>query len=241
MDTLNDYLLAWLAGLGWHGQAVLKLLLAAVLGGLVGMEREVRGREAGFRTNLLVCVGSALVLLVSVRFAEIEWHPQGAYNINIDPARIAYGVMTGIGFLGAGAILKQEASVRGLTTAASLWCVAAIGMAVGLGLYLLSAAATLIVLVALWLLDYAEEALPRLRHRRLIVRCRWGADRVEQVARIVESAGMKVGDRSFRMLEDGANMDVELTVTYSRRPDLESAERQLRSDPECRLVASVQA
>src|SRR5829696_4289585 len=116
----------WAASLGWPGEAFLRLALAIVVGGLVGLERELRGRQAGFRTNLLVCLGSCLTMLVSLHFATHAWSPQHAgVNINVDPARIAYGVMTGVGFLGAGAILRNEGAVRGLTTAAAMWCIAA--------------------------------------------------------------------------------------------------------------------
>ena len=88
MDALNASIHQWVSQFGWTTEAVVKLFLAGLLGGLVGLEREVRGREAGFRTNILVCVGSALVMLVSIRFAYEEW-PQGhRFNLNIDPARI---------------------------------------------------------------------------------------------------------------------------------------------------------
>src|SRR3954463_12266300 len=113
-----------------------RLIMAAIAGGLVGIEREVRGRQAGFRTNMLVCIGSALGMIVSTQFAIHPWTPQTkneGVNINIDPARIAYGVMTGIGFIGAGVIVHNKGAVRGLTTAAALWCVAAMGLAGGVG------------------------------------------------------------------------------------------------------------
>ncbi|MGE5611835.1 MAG: MgtC/SapB family protein, partial [Bacillota bacterium] len=202
MDALNHLLEEWLAPLGWTGEAVLRLLLAAILGGLVGLERELRGREAGFRTNLLVCVGSAVVMLVSIRFADHPWGSPRGYNINVDPGRIAYGVMTGIGFLGAGAILKMGTSIRGLTTAAGLWCVAAIGLAAGFGLYTLACAAALMVLVALWLLDYVEAAVPRRRFRTLHIRCPWYDDCIEDLVQRLEASGISVEDRSFHRQED---------------------------------------
>src|SRR3954470_13200608 len=95
-----------------------RLIMAAIAGGLVGIEREVRGRQAGFRTNLLVCVGSALVMIASQRIAYHDWPKQPGVNIQVDPARIAYSIMTGIGFLGAGTIIKDGNNIRGLTTAA---------------------------------------------------------------------------------------------------------------------------
>src|SRR5438046_2452662 len=149
-DPINDWIQNLTVQSGWPIDALLRLVLAMIAGGLVGLEREMRGRQAGFRTNLLVCLGSALVMLVSNSVALAIWHtPAERININIDPARIAYGVMTGIGFLGAGAIVKSGTSVRGLTTAAGLWCVAAIGLAAGFGMYLIVFMATALVLLAL--------------------------------------------------------------------------------------------
>src|SRR5439155_4519930 len=115
MDGLDSAIRAWGEQFNWPAEPIVRLLLAAVAGGLVGLERELRGRQAGFRTNLLVCMGSALTMLVSIHFALRPWQSQVGININIDPARIAYGVMTGVGFLGAGTILQQGGAIRGLT------------------------------------------------------------------------------------------------------------------------------
>src|SRR5436305_13732668 len=110
LQHFDQSVAAWAAGLGTTGEAFLKLILSALAGGLVGLERELRGRQAGFRTNLLVCLGSALTMIVSLKFASHPWYaqtPNLGVNINIDPARIAYGVMTGVGFLGGGAIVRD--------------------------------------------------------------------------------------------------------------------------------------
>lgn len=124
----------------------LRIFLAAFLGGLVGFEREIRGRTAGFRTHMLVCVGSALFMatsfLVSVQCAQ--------FGV-VDPSRIAAGVVTGVGFLGAGAVIRFGSSVQGLTTAASIWTVSAIGLAIGAGLYNAGIITTVIVLIVLFL------------------------------------------------------------------------------------------
>jgi len=128
---------------------LLRLVVAAVLGGAVGLERELREREAGLRTHLLVSVGAAVFTLVSAYgFADFDYSARG--GITLDPTRIAAQIVTGIGFLGAGAIIRQGLSIRGLTTAATLWVVAAIGMATGAGYYSAAVLATLIVLVSLW-------------------------------------------------------------------------------------------
>src|SRR5215210_3019264 len=100
MDAFDQWVHGWLMLGGWTTEALFKMILAAVLGGFVGFERELRGREAGFRTNILVCLGCCLIMIVSFRFASLESNPEGAYSIQVDPSRIAYVVMSGIGFLG---------------------------------------------------------------------------------------------------------------------------------------------
>jgi putative Mg2+ transporter-C (MgtC) family protein len=143
---------------------VLKLLLAVGLGGLIGLEREAHGRPAGLRTHILVCLGSALFTIVS------EAHLGMA---NTDSSRIAAQIVSGIGFLGAGTIIRQGSIVRGLTTAASLWTTAAIGMAaasIGTGLIYLSVVAALIVFATLSLITRVEQAMmSRQNYRDLVV------------------------------------------------------------------------
>ena len=122
---------------------VLRLLVAAILGSIIGFERERMSWAAGLRTHMLVCVGACLAMIVSAfGFSDILGTP----NVNLDPSRIAAQVVSGIGFLGAGSILLRGEVIRGLTTAASLWTVAGVGLAIGGGLYVPGVAATLIVL-----------------------------------------------------------------------------------------------
>ncbi|HEU0303326.1 MAG TPA: MgtC/SapB family protein, partial [Gaiellaceae bacterium] len=115
-------------------EILVRLTAAAALGGVIGIERELREREAGFRTHLLVSVGAALFTLVSA-YAWSDFTFSQEDSVTFDPTRIAAQIVTGIGFIGAGAIIRQGLSVRGLTTAATLWMVAAIGMACGAGFY----------------------------------------------------------------------------------------------------------
>ena len=123
-----------------EAEIVLRLLLAVTLGAIIGLERELSGKPAGFRTHLLVCAGSAIFTLVSIY----------GFGEGSDPSRVAAGVVAGIGFLGAGTILRtREGLLVGLTTAASIWAVSAIGLAAGAGMYILSAAAALIILIVL--------------------------------------------------------------------------------------------
>lgn len=134
---------------GIQGEMVLRLLLAALFGGIVGMERGSGDRPAGFRTHILVCAGSALIMLVSMYGFEGFDKVPFEYPKNRDSARIAAQVVSGIGFLGAGTILHEGITVRGLTTAASLWMISSIGLATGAGMYSIGAAATIITFITL--------------------------------------------------------------------------------------------
>jgi putative Mg2+ transporter-C (MgtC) family protein len=134
--------------LSWE-EVLLRMVLAAVFGGAIGFERELRERQAGLRTHMLVSVGSALFTIASA-YGFRDFLVHGGSVVRADPTRIAAQIVTGIGFLGAGAIIRQGLSVRGLTTAATLWVVAAIGLATGAGYYSAAAITTALVLVSLW-------------------------------------------------------------------------------------------
>lgn len=156
MDKKGDHRLDFVLNAQWlHNKEVvmlIRLVVAAILGGIVGIERGSGDRPAGFRTHILVCVGSALFMLVSLYgFDDVTPNVQLEEDIGQrrDSARIAAQVVSGIGFLGAGTILHEGLTIRGLTTAASLWMVSAIGLAVGSGMYFLSTIATLIMLITL--------------------------------------------------------------------------------------------
>ncbi len=121
---------------------ILRLLLAAALGAIIGYQRERAGKPAGLRTHVLICVGAALFTMASIY----------GFGAGADPARVAAGIVAGIGFIGAGSIIRREEGiVAGLTTAATIWAVAGIGLAAGTGLYLLSAVTTIVILVVLFL------------------------------------------------------------------------------------------
>src|SRR5215218_8659104 len=133
-----------------HGQlaVVSRIAVALLIGGIIGLERTFHGRPAGFRTHALVCVASALLMLVTVY--QSEWMTAVPLDaIRTDPTRMAQGIMTGIGFLGAGVIFKEGLTVRGLTTAASIWVTAAIGILVGIGFYFAAVLGTLATLAVL--------------------------------------------------------------------------------------------
>src|SRR2546427_1912373 len=134
----------------WEPSIALKLLLAAVLGGVIGLERELRDKPAGLRTNILICVGSTLFMSISTKVAEV---------LGGDPTRIAAQIISGIGFLGAGVVLHSHGFVLGLTTAATIWVVAGVGMALGSGMYLVALFATAMSLLTLYFLSFVEDRI----------------------------------------------------------------------------------
>lgn len=164
------------------GEITLRLLGATILGGLIGIERESVRRAAGFRTHILVCIGATLVMLISVFIFESYRH-----YTNLDPARLGAQVISGIGFLGAGTIIKDGGSIKGLTTAASLWAVACIGLALGVGFYWGAFIATAIVLLSLKVFTGLERMIP---DKRKILTLQLDIDNVPgQLGRVADELG----------------------------------------------------
>jgi len=148
---------------------IFRLVLAGLLGGLIGVERERHGRPAGFRTHILLSTGSALLMMLSQYMYDLYPGQDSNSIIRLDPGRIAAMSITGIGFLGAGAIIKSKGHVRGLTTAACLWMVAAVGLAVGCGFYLPAVVATAIAMFSLLGLRFLERHFRKDWYRKLIL------------------------------------------------------------------------
>src|SRR3954470_2462263 len=138
---------------------IVRLLVALAIGGMIGLERSMHGRPAGFRTHALVCLASALLMLVTVY--QLHWMTEVPLDtIRADTTRMAQGIMTGIGFLGAGVIFKEGLNVRGLTTAASIWITSAIGILIGVGFYVPAVLGALITLAVLAVFRAIEARLP---------------------------------------------------------------------------------
>ena len=203
-------------------QILARLLLASLLGGLIGLEREVHGRPAGFRTHLLVSLGSCLFCITSIEFYRIFGNFSGSAPVGVDPGRIAAQVVTGIGFLGAGAIIRERASVRGLTTAACLWVAAALGIACGVGLFYLAICVTVVALVSLLLLKQVEKRLDRDTYVQVKV---WGDDTHDLVSRVYQV----LADWGTDRFEAKFEKDIERRIMFiefqvKRRKKASSAE-----------------
>ena len=175
---------------------LIKLLLAAIAGGLVGLERERHGRPAGLRTNILVSLGACAMMIISEAFYLKYGMLDTESAVRFDPSRVAAQIVTGIGFLGAGVILKEGISVRGLTTAASLWVVASLGMAFGMGYFTLGAITTALVLVSLVFLKKLDPLLKKDRYLTLTVTAVKRIELQDELQQICDALKLKVSDLS---------------------------------------------
>jgi putative Mg2+ transporter-C (MgtC) family protein len=179
-----------------------RLMAALAAGAFIGYERSYHGRPAGFRTHALVCTASSLLMLVTVY--ESHWMGSVGGRVQIDPTRMAQGIMTGIGFLGAGVIIKEGLSVRGLTTAASIWITAAIGILAGIGFYFPLVVSVAMTLGVLSLFRWIEVRMPSQAYYHFDVRFTRSAPMVErQVRELVESHGFSIANFSYRLEGEG--------------------------------------
>jgi putative Mg2+ transporter-C (MgtC) family protein len=177
----------------------LRLVLALAIGGIIGLERSYHGRPAGFRTHALVCVASALLMLVTAY--ESLWFVSGKLErVVVDPTRMAQGIMTGIGFLGAGVIMKDGLSVRGLTTAASIWITAAIGILTGIGFYFPAVLATVLTLGTLSMFRWIEARMPSQLHAHHSVRFACASAPTEaDYRKLIAEHGFTIANLSYRV------------------------------------------
>jgi putative Mg2+ transporter-C (MgtC) family protein len=204
--------------------ALVMLLLAILLGGAIGLERESRGRPAGLRTHILVCLGATIIMIASTRMGEFTHALSPASRVQVDPGRIAAGIVTGIGFLGAGAIIRIGDLVRGLTTAGCVWFVAALGITIGQGLYALAIVATVLALTVLLALTQVERRIQPLVYRSIVVTAGLPlAEAIEERCRsLLAERRVRVEDVLHRLCvaEDRA----EVTFKVSVRHRLQSGE-----------------
>lgn len=179
-------------------EIIFRLFLASFFGGLVGLEREVHGREAGIRTYLLVSLGSALIMIVS-EYLAFEY--QGKFSsdlFRVDPGRIAAQAITGIGFLGAGVIIRYKNSIRGLTTAASMWVVCAIGLAIGAGYYLFGSVVSGIAILSLVGLKGIEKKLSKDWYEEMIIVSEDSEGQADRIQEVMDKYNIKVTKLSIK-------------------------------------------
>lgn len=184
-----------------------RLLFALAVGGVLGLQREIEGKPAGMRTNMLMCLGACLLMILSVEISRVR-------DLPVDPTRIAAQVMTGIGFLGAGAILKARLTVTGLTSAATIWFVAAMGLVIGWGAYLLAGLGTVLVLIVLGVTGRFEKAIGgRQRRHILVFQYPKASQRMKQAKRLY--AALRIHIEDIQISREAGNIVAELEYVTS--------------------------
>jgi putative Mg2+ transporter-C (MgtC) family protein len=205
---------------------------ALLFGAMIGFERTFHGRPAGFRTHSLVCIASAILMIVTVY--QNQWMTLLEHDaIRTDPTRMAQGIMTGIGFLGAGVIFKEGLTVRGLTTAASIWITAAIGILVGIGFWFAAIVGAVATLIVLALFRFVEAKLPSEFYAHHMLR--FPRDRVMSeidMRKMISDHGFTIANLSSRLAEGGHQFEYRMTIKSRDRSAGETLSKHLRSLPD---------
>ena len=211
---------------------IVRVAGALVIGAMIGFERTFHGRPAGFRTHSLVCIASAILMIVTVY--QHQWMTLLEHDaIRTDPTRMAQGIMTGIGFLGAGVIFKEGLTVRGLTTAASIWVTAAIGILVGIGFWFAAFVGAVATLMVLALFRVIEARLPSEFYAHHMLR--FARDRVmgeSEVHKMIGDHGFTIANLSSRLSEGGQQFEYRMTIKSRDRLNAERLANHLRGLPE---------
>lgn len=204
-----DFEFNWLI----DSSVLLRLIMAVLLGGIIGLEREMHGRPAGFRTHIVVCLGAAM-LIVGSEYYEDHVDP----GMVFDPNRMAAGIITGIGFLGAGAIMREENVVRGLTTAGCIWFVAGLGIVVGKGLFPLALWGTLLVFVMLVFFRYGENWMPVENFGELSIRMNLESYESikDRCAEIIQDRGFLIQETRYRIDRIHNEVQLDYVWTYKK-------------------------
>jgi putative Mg2+ transporter-C (MgtC) family protein len=185
-------------------EILLKILLSAILGGIIGLEREISHKGAGLRTNILIAIGSTLLTILSFKFAIL--------GKNVDPSRIAAQIVTGIGFLGAGAIIQARFSIHGLTTAASIWTVSAIGISVGSGYYLISFLITIFVIIILTFFKYISKIIEKQKNMFVyIIKSEDRASIFIEIKKVITELGINYINADFYKYKG----EIEIEILFS--------------------------
>lgn len=211
----------------------LHLAAAWAAGSLIGLERSYHGRPAGFRTHALVCLASALLMLITAYHQDWVPHQASGTSTTLDPQRMAQGIMTGIGFLGAGVIFKEGLTVRGLTTAASIWITAAIGILFGIGFFFPAILGTLATLGTLAAFRYIEARIPSHLFAHHVLR--FARDRTmpeADVRRLMSEHGFSIANMSYRLDPDGAYFEYRMTLRTADKSALGKLSTILRNVPD---------
>jgi len=192
---MNEYPYEW--------QLLLRMVLAVLCGSVLGLERERHGISAGLRTNILVCLGSALIMVISKYFYYLAGEDMGRIPLGLDPSRIGAQIVTGVGFLGAGVIIKDKGAVRGLTTAATLWFNAGVGMALGAGMIIIPLFCTALGLVSLTILKHFQRHIRRDAYRVIGITCQESEHPLDRLVAFFTERKFTIENLSLNKMKEG--------------------------------------
>ena len=208
-----------------------RLGAALAAGGLIGIERSYHGRPAGFRTHTLVCLASALLMLVTV-YESLWFVQQSNARVVVDPTRMAQGIMTGIGFLGAGVIMREGLSVRGLTTAASIWVTAAIGILFGIGFYIPAMMAVAATLFTLSSFRWIESRMPTEFYAQFHIKFRRASVMSEAELRVItRDLGFSIANMTFELTDSGQSFEYRMGIKTLNSRNLQALSERLKAEP----------
>jgi putative Mg2+ transporter-C (MgtC) family protein len=216
---------------GEYTEMCFRLVAALVAGALIGLERSYRGRPAGFRTHALVCTASSLLMLVTV-YEHLWFSSTNVARTVLDPTRMSQGIMTGIGFLGAGVIVKEGLSVRGLTTAASIWMTASIGILTGIGFYFPAGVATALTLGTLSVFRWIEGKMPSEYYANFLVR--FPREKVMpevELRKMIADYGFDIANLSYRIAGQGRDFEYQMVLRTLRSVNTQKLSARLAAEP----------
>jgi len=214
-----------------YAQIALHLVIALGAGGIIGLERSYHGRPAGFRTHALVCLASCMLMIVTV-YQDTWFSAYSLERISVDPTRLAQGIMTGIGFLGAGVIMREGLTVRGLTTAASIWITAGIGIMIGIGFYFPAGIATALTLIVLSVFRWIERRMPIEFYANLSVAFARSAALPEPELRgMVERQGFVIANMNYCVTNDGKTFEYQMVIHSPERGNTRHLSEALNALP----------
>ena len=212
----------------------IKLLIAVLLGGLLGVERQKHGRAAGLRTHILVCLAST-VLVVIVTYINLYW--EASKSLRLDPTRLATGIMTGIGFIGAGTIIRSSTYIRGLTTAASVWLTAALGIVIGLGYYELAIKTTVVAVLALIGLNKVDELIRTEKFVLITIKIRSTENFLRDLKKLCRDKGAKILDVHFYRNKKTLLEIYKLHIKFRHKIDTEYLLEKILALPDVEAVS----
>jgi len=214
-----------------YAAIALHLAIALAAGGIIGLERSYHGRPAGFRTHALVCLSSCMLMVLTV-YQDTWFSALALDQVSVDPTRMAQGIMTGIGFLGAGVIMKEGLTIRGLTTAASIWITAAIGIMIGVGFYFPAGIGTALTLVVLSGFRWIERRMPIEFYANLTVAfLRNGTMPESELRAMVERQGFVVANMNYSVTGDGKTFEYQMVIHSPDRSNTRPLSEALNAVP----------